>query len=485
MKNGVMFQGFEWYYPADGSYYRTMQKCVDALAKAGVSAIWLPPVYKGTGPDDVGYGVYDLYDLGEFEQKGAIRTKYGTKEELMELIDAIHKAGMQAYADVVLNHKAGADEKERFQAIKVDEEDRTKEVEEPREIEGWTKFTFPGRKGKYSDFQWNHTHFNGVDYDGIQDETAIFRILGEHKGWNLGVSTEKGNYDYLMFADIDHAHPQVQEELFHWAEWFVKETGFDGFRLDAVKHIDQVFMQDFQKSVREKFGSEFYMLGEYWHHDINVKEEYLVATEFGIQLFDVGLHFNLYEAAQKGSDYDLRRIFDQTLVKEYPDVAVTFVDNHDSQPGQSLASWVEPWFKEAAYALVLLRRHGYPCVFYGDYYGIGGDHPLEGMKAMLDRLMLLRRHFVNGEEETYFASEHHIGWVRHGDEEHPAKAAIVISNHDEGTVRMYLGESEAGKVYVDILGHNEGQVTIDEEGYGDFLVSPAKVSVWLEEGLSL
>ena len=36
---------------------------------------------------------------------------------------------------------------------------------------------------------------------------------------------------------------------------------------------------------------------------------------------------------------------------------------------QALESWVEPWFKPLAYALILLRREGYPCVFYPDYYG--------------------------------------------------------------------------------------------------------------------
>ena len=30
---------------------------------------------------------------------------------------------------------------------------------------------------------------------------------------------------------------------------------------------------------------------------------------------------------------------------------------------------VEPWFKPLAYALILLRREGYPCIFYADYYG--------------------------------------------------------------------------------------------------------------------
>ena len=41
--------------------------------------------------------------------------------------------------------------------------------------------------------------------------------------------------------------------------------------------------------------------------------------------------------------------------------------------GQALQSFIEDWFKQAAYAIILLRDTGYPCVFYGDYYGIPHD----------------------------------------------------------------------------------------------------------------
>ncbi len=41
----------------------------------------MPPAFKGT-PND-GYEVYDLFDLGEFDQKGTVRTKYGLKEEYL------------------------------------------------------------------------------------------------------------------------------------------------------------------------------------------------------------------------------------------------------------------------------------------------------------------------------------------------------------------------------------------------------------------
>lgn len=113
--------------------------------KLGFTAIWLPPVCKATGTNDVGYGIYDLYDLGEFNQKGSIRTKYGTKEELLNLINKAHELGISIYLDVILNHKAGADEVEIFKAIEVSAENREDEIGEERDIGGWTKFTFPNR----------------------------------------------------------------------------------------------------------------------------------------------------------------------------------------------------------------------------------------------------------------------------------------------------------------------------------------------------
>jgi alpha-amylase len=89
-----------------------------------------------------------------------------------------------------------------------------------------------------------------------------------------------------------------------------------------------------------------------------------------MSLFDVPLHFNLHHASQSNGEYDMSKLLDNTLVAADPALAVTFVDNHDTQPGQALESTVQEWFLPAAYAVILLRPQGYPCVFYGDYYGL-------------------------------------------------------------------------------------------------------------------
>lgn len=485
MENGILFQAFEWYLPDDGKYYNDMILKLDELKEMGVSAVYLPPVYKATGTNDTGYGSYDLYDLGEFDQKGSIRTKYGKKVELKKLIKEIHKREMSVYADVVLNHKAGADKAEKFMAVMVDKNDRNRDVSEPFEIEGWTGFNFPGRGDKYSDFKWNFNHFNGVDYDNISGVTAIYRILGENKGWNLGVSNGKGNFDYLMFSDLDLAHPDVKEELKKWAIWFIDELDIDGFRMDALKHMDEVFVSEFIHYIKEKKGKDFYILGEYWINDLDVNNKFLESIDYKADLFDVTLHYNLNNASKMGSNYDLRKIFDNTLVKHHPLTAVTFVDNHDSQPGESLESFIDPWFKEIAYGIILLRQEGYPCVFYGDYYGSGGERPQKGFKDKIDKLAKIRKKFAYGDQDDYFKSSTSIGWVRHGNEKHPNKSAVIISIGDMDNTRMFMGKEEIGKIYIDYTGNNEGKVTIDNEGFGDFLVGPGSISVWIEEELDL
>ena len=99
---------------------------------------------------------------------------------------------------------------------------------------------------------------------------------------------------------------------------------------------------------------------------------------------DVRLHNNLYDASLEGAEYDLTTIFDHSLVKNHPEHAVTFVDNHDTQRGQALESTVKEWFKPSAYALILLRKDGLPCLLYGDYYGIDGEFAQESFKVVLD-----------------------------------------------------------------------------------------------------
>lgn len=129
MKNKTILQGFEWDLPADATHWQTIQKKAKELHDLGFTAVWLPPAYKASsGIKDVGYGVYDHYDLGEFDQKDTVPTKYGTKDEYLQAIQALHENELEVYADIVFNHLMGADETETVPAVQYNTENRTEAV---------------------------------------------------------------------------------------------------------------------------------------------------------------------------------------------------------------------------------------------------------------------------------------------------------------------------------------------------------------------
>lgn len=119
--------------------------------------------------------------------------------------------------------------------------------------------------------KWNYNHFTGVDYDDASKTSAIYKIQGDGKDWAEDVDGESGNYDYLMFADIDHDHPEVADDLKKWGEWVLNETGAYGFRFDAVKHISQNFIGDFVKSIRSnKDHHSAFCVGEFWKGELEL-----------------------------------------------------------------------------------------------------------------------------------------------------------------------------------------------------------------------
>lgn len=482
-KNDTLLQAFEWYLPDDSQHWNKLKVLAPSFSNLGVTLVWLPPAYKGAGGvHDVGYGVYDLYDLGEFDQKGTIPTKYGTKQEYLDAIDALQKENISVLADIVLNQKMGGDTEETIDVIKSDPNNRNEEIGGDYQITAWTKFTFPNRKGKYSTFTWNASYFDGTDWDEKKKQSAVYLIEG--KNWDSNVDSEHGNFDYLMGCDIDFKNQEVLQEFNRWGKWYLDTTGINGMRLDAVKHIDNQFFKNWLSDMRAYKGNNFFAVGEYWNGDLGKLQEYLADASDCMSLFDVPLHYQLLNASDTNGNFDMRQLFQGTLVENDPWHAVTFVDNHDTEPGQSLESFVLSWFKPLAYALILLRIDGLPCVFYGDLYGI----PAKNVPAVaeLPTLMKIRELYAYGEQHDYFDNPDIIGWTRSGSDEFSGSGlAVVLSNRCGGSKRMYIGTNHSGKEFRDILGNCINTVMIDEDGCGEFSCTDGSVSVWLEKTLEV
>lgn len=487
MTNKTMMQYFEWYLPDNQLHWKRCDSQVKDLADAGVTMVWLPPAYKGaSGGQSVGYDVYDTYDLGEFDQKGSVGTKYGKRDDYLKCVHTYQENGIEVLTDIVLNHRMGADGTEVVKVQEQQQDNRNANVGETTEIEAWTKFDFPGRKDKYSDFHWNASHFSGTDYDEKTKKKGVFQFDG--KKWSNDTDLEKGNFDYLMGADVDSDLPVVAEENIKWGKWYMDTVHMDGFRLDAVKHISFeayrkwiIAMQEHQKEM-EQPDKKLFIVGEYFSRDVNALTYYLNATEHSLTLFDVPLHFNFLEAGTSDGKFDMAKIFDNTLLLKDGDYAVTFVDNHDTQPGQALSSFIPQWFKPIAYALILLRAYGTPCVFYGDYYGIPHCNipPVVGLR----RLIKIRQLYAYGEEKCYFDDCNVIGFTRAGDDQHPNSGlAVLVTDSIGGKKRMEVGKKFAKCKFMDAMGRNQSVVEIGDDGWGEFFVDDGSVSVWVPQSV--
>ncbi|NBG88481.1 alpha-amylase [Isachenkonia alkalipeptolytica] len=486
-KNGVMLQAFHWYTQGDGWLWNWLQKEATSLAEAGFTAIWLPPAYKGAGGGfDVGYGVYDLFDLGEFEQKGTVATKYGSKEDYIKGIKKAQKAGMEVYGDIVLNHRLGADHAEEFYGVPINPENRREAIGKKHKIRAWTHFSFPGRKGEYSELNWHWWHFNAVDYSALDEERdAIYLIEG--KTFDDDVAKEKGNYDYLMGCNLDLNSPDVEKELIHWGKWYLDTTGIDGFRFDAVKHVKSKFFLKWLHTMRKHKNRNLFAVGEYWSKDLRELCDFIDDTQENIMLFDVNLHYNFVKVSKDPENFDIRKIFQHTLMKNASHLAATFVSNHDSQPLQSLESVVEPWFVPLAYGIILLRREGYPTVFIADYHGAkykdqghdGKEYEIElvSHQWMINKFLYARKNYAYGDQDNYSDQKNLLAWTRKGSRDNSGGLAVLISTGENRklSMKMPLGN----KVYKDLTEHIDKRVKTDEMGWGVFSVKKKSISVWV------
>ncbi|MBW4657768.1 MAG: alpha-amylase [Drouetiella hepatica Uher 2000/2452] len=487
--NGTLMQWFHWYTPSDGNHWNRLKQEAKALADAGITALWMPPAYKANGGKfDVGYGIYDLFDLGEFNQKDSVRTKYGTKDEYVAAVEAARQAGLQVYADVVFNHKMGGDAEEEFEIIPFDPNDRNRPLGDSYKIKSWTKFDFPGRGNTYSSMKWNWTHFDSVDYNSNDPNyRAVYRM--KDKNFENKVDLRSGNYDYLMGCDLDMNNDQVRGELKYWGEWIMDTVGVDGFRLDAVKHIQGDFFNDWLDHLENYTKRNLFCVGEYWTEDFGTLSWYIGNAGGRLNLFDVPLHYNFYRASKSGGRFDMRLILDNSLMKNLPLFAVTFVDNHDTQPLQALESMVESWFKPLAYAITLLRAEGYPCIFHCDYYGAhykdkgrdGNDYEIwmDSHQWILDRFLFARKNFAYGAQYDYFDHPDIIGWTRLGTEQHPGAMAVIMSDASGGSKWMEVGKPNTA--FYDLTEHVKESIYTNQDGWGEFRCNGGSVSVWVEK----
>jgi hypothetical protein len=242
--------------------YRELADKMPELAEVGYGSLWLPPPTKGSGGLSVGYDNWDPFDLGGKDQRGSIRTRYGTEAELLRLIEVAHRFGIRVYFDNIMNHRAF-------------------------DVPGYNEYTpidvYPGLVPEDFHLRVTEDGFyrkwdNVANWDDAwqvqyRNFSDLIDIAQETPNGNFG-RTEGSSYPKVSFIrtpsnpELYDYHPtlgrvgfyntnitagvvasnqngQYTEDLGAYmmrsVRWLVDHTKVDGLRLDAVKHVPSYF----------------------------------------------------------------------------------------------------------------------------------------------------------------------------------------------------------------------------------------------------
>jgi alpha-amylase len=385
----VMLQSFHWDCPRVDSrefgWWNHVRERVPALAQEGFSSLWLPPVHKAGNVfgQSMGYDPYDYYDLGEFNQRDAVPTWFGSRTELEALIADAHSHGLSVLADLVINHNNGADEQE---VNPIDGESR------------WTKFA--PKSGKF-----------------VRDWECFHPCRFET--WDL----ER----FGGMPDLSHRNPKVYAEVMELVRWLVEEIGFDGFRYDFVKGYGSWLVTAIQEYRYVRDGAAFrpYGVAENWSGTRSIDNwinETNAWNDNPVDAFDFPLR-ELLKQLCDSYGFSLRGLAGaDTLLHRCPGSAVTFVENHDLQ-GEGAAIVHD---KLLAYAYILTHE-AHPCVFWRDYYNFGlakGGTP-HGISA------LVRAHeaYAGGASEVLWVDDDLYVMQRSGHDQQPG---LILALNNRG-----------------------------------------------------
>lgn len=302
----------------------------------GITGIWLMPV--SPSPSYHGYDVTDYY---------GINPQYGTMEDFRRLLAEAHRRGIRVITDLVLNHSSS-----------------------------------------------KHPHFEAaLRGDPARRDWYIFvppdRVPATRGPWNQQVWQERDGQHYFGIfwsgmPDLNYRNPEVTAEAYRIAEFWLREVGVDGFRLDAIRHLIEdgdvmndtpatiAWLRDFQQHLR-RVAPGALTVGEIWTNT-EVVSEYVRADAVDLA-FEFDLAAAILDAAKSGDRTRLAYAL-ENVATSYPDGRfATMITNHDQNRVASELGEDPRRLKLAA--TLLLTSPGVPFVYYGEEIGQVGAKPDE------------------------------------------------------------------------------------------------------------
>jgi glycosidase len=226
------------------------------IAEAGYDSLWLPNPAKGnSGAYSYGYDQFDPFDLGSTNQQGTVATRWGTQDQLVQMVQMAHRFGIRVYFDNVVNHRAstvpgypGSGTPTNYYPGLVPQDFHLQTV-----AGGYHNWPTIG------DPYWCTTSVvQNQPLLGLCDLAQEPGTINWNFGNNIGDTAPKPNFVRFpgrpdLYMDTNgpslggnwhpfdgHGQPvpeYVQDYLARAAMWTLYITKCDGFRLDAVKHV--------------------------------------------------------------------------------------------------------------------------------------------------------------------------------------------------------------------------------------------------------
>ncbi len=161
-------------------------------------------------------------------------------------------------------------------------------------------------------------------------------LVTQHPEWfnddaDCAVATNRDQDCALAgLPDFDQSNPEVVAFLNNFVDYWTREVGLDGLRLDTVKHVEDSYWRQFFAAGGPGDPSKVWSVGEIFSGDVNFLANYL--DDIGLpSTFDFPLYFRIKDhlSSPSGNLDDVAVIFDQDGLYSDASRLTTFIDNHD------------------------------------------------------------------------------------------------------------------------------------------------------------
>jgi len=293
-----------------GGDFRGLEKKLDYIKSLGATAIWISPVVLNANGEFHGYAGRDFYQVAPH---------WGSLTDLQHFTAAAHARGLLVINDIIVNH--GGD--------LIGSSDS-----------GYASFKYPpdGYRLRYWTSKQYAAPFNTNAANPYL--TNLFHNNGAIQDYGNTTQAELGELASLDDFRTESAY--VRSNMAQIYNYWIGQAGFDGFRVDTVKHVEMGFWQDWCPAIHAYAASNglpnFFMFGEVYDGSDAKCGSYTGTQGGGPFKLDSVLDYPLYFAADgvfahaSASTAQIESRY-SAITNNYDPSAymrlVTFLDNHD------------------------------------------------------------------------------------------------------------------------------------------------------------